>query len=85
MKIRIEKKEEIFLDVEDMLYNEKKNEEERDRMRRKVVPIVEKANANRRDNLTEKERRGIRKLKDRKDIVIQGVDKGGATAIMEIG
>ena len=61
------KKEDILLDVEDILYSEKKDEEEGDRIRRKVVPVVERANKNRRDNLTEKERRGMRKLKDRKE------------------
>jgi hypothetical protein len=46
------------MDVEDILYNDKKEEEaERDKIRRKVIPIVERANKNRRDNLTKKERK----------------------------
>jgi len=44
------------MDVE-ILYNEKKEEEERDKIRRKVIPIVERTNKNRRDNLTKKERK----------------------------
>jgi hypothetical protein len=47
------------MDVKDILYNEKKEEEERDKIRRKVIPIVERAYKNRRDNLTKKERRGM--------------------------
>ena len=31
------------MDVEDMLYNEKKDEEDRDKIRRKIIPIVDKS------------------------------------------
>jgi len=47
------------MDVEDILCNEKKEEEERDKIRWKVILIVERADKYRRDNLTKKERRGI--------------------------
>ena len=40
------------MDVEDILCNEKKEEEKRDKIRRKVILIVERANKYRRDNLT---------------------------------
>ena len=86
-KFRIEnkewKKEEVIMDVEDILYNEKKEGEERDRVRRKVIPIIEIPNKNRSDNLTRKERRGMKEIKRRKHIVIQAVDKGGAVAVIE--
>ena len=52
-------------------------------IRRKVIPRVERANKNRRDNLTKKERRGMRDISRRKDIVIQAADKGGAIVVME--
>ena len=42
---------------------------------------MESANRDRKDNLTEKERRGG--MMKRKDIVIQPVDKGGGIAVME--
>ena len=72
------------MDVEDILYNEKKEEEEeRDKIRRKVIPIVERTNKNRRDNLTKKERRGMWKINRRNYLVIQAVDKGGAIAVMK--
>ena len=48
---------------------------ERKRIRRKVIPIVERANRDRKSNLTEKERRGMREIKKRKGILIQAVDK----------
>ena len=54
-------KKEVLMDV-DILYNEKKEEEERDKIRRKVIPIVERANKNRRDNLTKKERKECGRL-----------------------
>ena len=78
------KKEEVLIDVEDILYNEKREEEEeRDRVRRKVTPIVERANENKRDNLTLQEIRGMREIKRRKDVVIQAVDEGGAIVVTE--
>jgi len=61
----------------------KKEEEERDKIRRKLIPIVERANKNRRDNLTKKERRGTWEINRRNYLVIQVVDKGGAIAVME--
>ena len=70
------------MDVE-ILYNEKKEEEEREKIRSKVIPIVERTNKNRRDNLTKKERKGMWEINRRNDIVIQAVDKGGAIAVME--
>ena len=45
--------------------------------------MVERADRDRKDNLTEKERRGMRDISRRKVIVIQAVDKGGAIAVME--
>ena len=53
------KKKEVLIDAEDILYNEKKEkeEEERDKIIRKVIPIVDRANKNRRYNLTKKERK----------------------------
>ena len=71
------------MDVKHLLYNEKKEEEERYKIGRKVLPIVERTNKNRRDNLTKKERRGMWKINRRNDLVIQAVDKGGAIAAME--
>jgi hypothetical protein len=52
---------------------------------KKVILIVEKAckKGNRKDNLTVKERKGIRKTKERKDIVIQAADKGGVITVMK--
>jgi len=55
------------MDVEDILCNEKKEEEERDKIRRKVMLIVERANKYRRDNLTMKERRGMWEINRRND------------------
>ena len=69
------------MDVEDIIQSERKEEEDRNKIRRKVIPIVESANRDRKDNLTEKERRGG--MMKRKDIVIQPVDKGGGIAVME--
>ena len=48
----------------DMLFREKKKEG----IRNKIIPIVEKTNTkgNRNDNLTEKERKGMISLKERK-------------------
>ena len=45
--------------------------------------MVERADRDRKDNLTEKERRGMRDLSRRKDIVIQAADKGRAIVVME--
>jgi hypothetical protein len=49
-----------------------------------VIPVIEKASrkGNRGDNLTEKERKGMKVLRERKNIVIQLVDKGGAITVM---
>jgi len=52
------------MDGEDMLYNEKKDEEDREK-------------------IIEQERKGMKKLNKRKDVVIQAADKGGAIAVME--
>ena len=49
----------------------KKEEEERDKIRRKLIPILERANKNRRDNLTKKERRGMWEINRRNYLVIQ--------------
>ena len=67
-----------------MLFREKKKEEEKERIRRKIIPIIEKANAkgNRGDYLTEKERKGMKGLRESKNIVIQPADKGGAIMVM---
>ena len=85
-KFRIEnrkwKKEEVLMDAEDIIYSEREEEEDRNNIRRKVIPIVERANRDRKDNLMEKERRGMRGIKKRKDIVKQPADKGGGIAVM---
>ena len=70
------------MDVEDMLFREKKKEEEKERIRSRLITIIEKANRLRYDNLTEKERKGMRCLKERENIVIQPADKGGAITVM---
>ena len=44
---------------------------------------MERANKDRKDNKTEKERRGMRDISRRKDIVIQAADKGRAIVVME--
>jgi hypothetical protein len=62
---------------------ERKEEEERDRIRSKIIPIAEKANRNRKDNLTDEERRGMEDLRKRKEIIIQPADKGGAITLMK--
>ena len=56
----------------------KRDKQERERIRGKILPIIEKTGANekRRDNLTEKERKGMRDIKRRKYIIIQPADKG---------
>ena len=77
------KKEEILLDVEDIIHNERKEEEENNRLRGKIIQMVERADRDRKDNLTEKERREMKDISRRKDIVIQAADKGGAIVIME--
>ena len=43
-----------MMDVEDMLHGKRKREEDRERIRRRIIPIVEKANRNRKYNLTDK-------------------------------
>ena len=68
--------------MEDIIYSERKEEEDRNKIRRKVIPIVERANGDRKDNLTEKERRGMMGIKKRKDIVKQPADKGGGITVM---
>jgi hypothetical protein len=45
--------------------------------------MVERADRDRKDYLTEKERRGMRDMSRRKDIVIQAADKGGAIVVIE--
>ena len=49
----------------------------------KIIPIVEKANRNRKDNSTEKEERGMEDQRKRKDIIIQPANKGGAIIEMK--
>ena len=80
---KVFKQKEVLMDVEDILYDEKKEEVERDKIRRKVIPIVERTNKNRGDNLTKKERRGTWEINRRNGIVIQAVHNGGTIAKME--
>ena len=44
------KKEEILLDVEDIIHNERKEEEEKNRLRGKIIQTVERADRDRKDN-----------------------------------
>ena len=60
-----------------------RRKKKKNRLRGKIIQMVERADRDRKDNLTEKERRGMRDISIRKDIVIQAADKGGAIVVME--
>ena len=64
------KMEDVLLDIEEMLFRENRDEEERERIRRKMIPIIEEARRkeNRRDYLTEKEKKGMKEIIRRKYI-----------------
>ena len=66
-----------MLDLENMLCNEKKDKEEREKVRRKVLRLIGKASkeVNKRDNLTTKERKRMESLKVKREIALQPVDK----------
>ena len=76
------KKEAVMLHSLNMPFREK---EDREKVRRKVVPLIKKANkeANRRHNLTRKESKMMGIVKRRRDILLQPVSKGGSISVME--
>jgi hypothetical protein len=67
--------EEALQEIEDI--------EKRKKMRKRMVALVNNVPKKNKTNLKEEERKGMLQIRNRKDIVIEQADKGGAVVVME--